>query len=333
MEPRSCRVIEKLVDGFLLQEQPRIYVCGIPGLWLLKHTTPSWRIEDPVKGFQRIVKEQRATEIAMAVLDQQRTFPNAIVLATDVDRLSTKTGKVRLPGKIRLLVIDGQHRLWAQKHSKHEATYACVVHVGLTEPQMAELFIEINDTQKRVPSSLRWDLVRLVRPEDDPFGIRASELVWELSTEKDSPLFQRVDLTGEQHQIKLKQGSLAPEIKTLISRRKGPLRDAGFDEQYEVLANYFTAIRSLNSDGWRRGTGPFAKARVIRPLLRILDEISLRRGKEVLGYQASKFKQQYLSNISEESLADEKIRAAQGRAGMKEIHAIIYQQVFGNGSQ
>lgn len=323
---------EKFVSGFLLQEQPRIYVCGIPGRWLLKHSTPSWRIEDPEKGFQRIVKEQRATEIAMAVLDQQRTFPNAIVLATDVDRLAIKGGKLGVPGNIRLLVIDGQHRLWAQKHSRFEAIYACVVHVGLSEPQMAKLFIEINDTQKRVPSSLRWDLVRLVRPEDDPFGIRASELVWELSTEKDSPLFQRVDLTGEQHQIKLKQGSLAPEIKALVSRKKGPLRDAGFDEQYELLANYFAAIRSLDADGWRHGTAPFVKARVIRALLRILDDISQLHGKQTLGYDAQRFRQ-YLRRIDEASLADEKIRAAQGRAGMKEIYTIIRQQVLGNGNR
>jgi DGQHR domain-containing protein len=325
-------VTDKLVEGFLLQAQPRIYVCAIPGRWLLKHCTPSWRSDDPERGFQRIVKEQRATEIAMAVLDQQRTFPNAIVLATDVDRLASKGGRIRIPGNVRLLVVDGQHRLWAQKHSRYEAMYACIVHVGLAEPQMAKLFLEINDTQKRVPSSLRWDLVRLVRPEDDPFAIRASELVWELSTEKDSALFQRVDLTGEQHEIKLKQGSIAPEVKTLISRKKGPLRDAGFDEQYETLANYFAAIRSLDADGWRRGTAPFAKARVIRALLRILDDISQLHGKGVLAYDAQEFRQ-YLSRIDEASLADEKIRAAQGRAGMKEIYTIIHQQVFLNGGQ
>ena len=197
---------------------------------------------------------------------------------------------------------------------------------------MAKLFIEINDTQKRVPSSLRWDLVRLVRPEDDPFGIKAAESVWELSSQKDSPLFQRVDLTGEQHEIKLKQGSLAPEIKILISRKKGPLRDAGFDEQYDTLVNYFAAIRSLDADGWRRGTAPFAKARVIRALLRILDDIAQLHGKEVVEYNAGRFRQ-YLRHIDEASLADERIRAAQGRAGMKEIYTIIHDQVFPNGNE
>ena len=70
------------VKGFILQQEPQIYLTALPGRWLLKRCTPSWRIRDPKKGFQRVVKEERATEIAVAVLDQSRTFPNAIVLAS-----------------------------------------------------------------------------------------------------------------------------------------------------------------------------------------------------------------------------------------------------------
>ena len=53
-------------------------------MWLLKHTTPSWRAKDPEKGFQRIVKEARAqVRLPITVLDRGRTFPNAITLATN----------------------------------------------------------------------------------------------------------------------------------------------------------------------------------------------------------------------------------------------------------
>ncbi len=57
------------VPGFQLQDSPRIYVAAIPGRWLLERTTPSWRIDNPEIGFQRIVRERRAREIALAVLD------------------------------------------------------------------------------------------------------------------------------------------------------------------------------------------------------------------------------------------------------------------------
>src|SRR5262245_34008554 len=70
------------VPGIVLREEPKVYLAAIAGPWLLGHSTPSWRAEDPEKGFQRIVKEERAKEIARTVLDTRRTFPNAITLAT-----------------------------------------------------------------------------------------------------------------------------------------------------------------------------------------------------------------------------------------------------------
>ena len=130
---------ELIVDGFVLQKSPPIYVASISGKWLLKHSSPSWRIDDPAKGFQRVVKPERAQQIAWSVLDQRRSFPNAVVLATDVQNLNEVHGKIELPENIRLLVVDGQHRIWAQHYSEYEATYACVIHLGLTEIQMARL--------------------------------------------------------------------------------------------------------------------------------------------------------------------------------------------------
>src|SRR5436853_2933934 len=141
--------------GYELQAQPLIYVSALPGNWLINHSTPKWRIRDPKKGFQRVVKKERAEEIAIAVLAQRRTFPNAIVLATNRERFDIIDGQIQIPGDVRFLVVDGQHRLWAQEFSDFEAKYACVIHMGLDEVGMARLFLEINDNQKRVPSYLR----------------------------------------------------------------------------------------------------------------------------------------------------------------------------------
>src|SRR3989304_7202914 len=115
------------VQGFELQKRPRIYVAMIPGKWLLKRTTPSWRIEDPDKGFQRIVREERAREIALAVLEQQRTFPNSIVLATDKADFQIINCEITIPAKIKFLVVDGQHRLWAQHYYNFDAMFCCMV--------------------------------------------------------------------------------------------------------------------------------------------------------------------------------------------------------------
>jgi DGQHR domain-containing protein len=318
--------IKITVSGFSLQDEPRVYIAAIPGPWLLQRTTPSWRIDDPERGFQRIVREERARAIALAVLDQQRTFPSAIVLATDKKSFSATENRIEIPDRIKFLVVDGQHRLWAQKFSEFEARYACVIHMGLSEVEMARLFLEINDNQKRVPSSLRWDLVRLVRPDDDPFGIAAVELVYIFATEPESPFYQRIDLTGEQSEIQLKQGSLAPDMKQLLTKRS-PLHSLSLDEQYRVILQYIIGIRGLDPDGWGTGESRFYKARVLRALLRLLPDLIRHSGRPAAQLTSRDFLQ-YLRKIDANSLDTEAIRAAQGSAGIKAIYDQIYSQVF-----
>lgn len=309
-----------------VQDAPQIATAVIPGKWLLKKTTPSWRIEDPDQGFQRMVSEQRARAIATAVLGQHRTFPNAIVLATDATTAKIHANELTLPDKVRFLVVDGQHRLWAQKYSDYEAPYICVIHFGLAEKDMAELFIEINDNQKRVPSSLRWDLVRLVRPDDEPNTVRTADLVYDLATIPESPLFQRIDLTGEQHAISLKQGSVAPAVKGVISGRS-LLHEEGYDIQFNVLINYVSAMRECDADGWDNGTSPFYSARVFRAAFRLLPELLAHYAKPVAKSTANDFFK-YLKKVKLSTLSSDAIRAQQGAAGMREIYLTLQKQVL-----
>lgn len=316
------------VQGFVLQERPLVYVLSIPGRWLLKHSTPSWRIDDPEKGFQRVVKEERAQAIAWTVLDQQRSFPNAVVLATDVKRLREVAGKFELPANARFLIVDGQHRIWAQRFSEYEADYACVVHLGMSEVEMARLFLEINDNQKRVPSSLRWDLVRLVRPDDDPYAIAAAEMVYSLATNEESPLYQRVDLTGEQGEKDLKQGSIAPELKSLLGNKKAGIRSLDFEDAYELLLRYLDGIKSVDPDAWRSGDSPYLSARVMRAALRLLPDIIAEKKlqEKLLSYESADYKK-ILLKIPDKALDLSEIRALQGTAGIKNIYETMRSHV------
>lgn len=313
------------VKGFVLQEKPRIYVVSISGKWLLKRSTPTWRIDDPHKGFQRVVKEERARQIALAVLDQQRTFPNAIVLATNIKSFKGEGVNLNINDNIKFLVVDGQHRLYAQEFSNFDAEYACLVHVGLTEVEMARLFLEINDNQKRVPSSLRWDLVRLVRPNDDPIAIGAAEMVYSLASDEESPLFQRIDLTGEQSEIILKQGSVAPSLRGILGP-KSSLSKFSYDEQYNVVIQFFIALKERDKN-WGKNNSNFYKARVIRALLRLLPELFIKTNKNPYDLYFSEFLP-YLKKIKESSLDSEKIKSVQGSAGIKAIYDTIKEQVF-----
>lgn len=319
---------ETSFGGFVLQEKPPIYLAAIPGEWLLKRTSPSWRLEDPEDGFQRVVKETRAKAVATAVLNQHKTFPNAIVLATDKIGFDSTRGEIKIPNKTKFLVVDGQHRLWAQKYSDFKAIYACTIHCGLDEVKMAELFIEINNNQKRVPSSLRWDLVRLVRPDEDPFGIVASDLVYELATSETSPLFQRIDLTGEQSEIGLKQGSIAPEFRHILSAQNSPFKETNFDVLVDCVIKYLAAIKSMDADGWRKGTSAFYQARVLRGLIRILPEIILHEESEPIKMSTVGFKK-HLEKINQKKISRDALIAKHGSSGLKSIYDEMHSHIFG----
>jgi DGQHR domain-containing protein len=316
---------QQKAHAILLQAHPPVYVTVFSGQWLLKHTTPSWRIKDPMKGFQRIVREDRVRQIARTVLDQGRTFPNAITLATNLKDFKREGHEIYVPTKVKFLVVDGQHRLWAQTFSERDCLYACIVHLRKTEKEMAELFLEINDNQRRVPSSLRWDLVRLVRPAGDEATVTASELVYDLATRKDSPFYFAIDLTGEQKDVSVKQGSLAPEIKTLVSRTKKK-HNPTFEEYMTLLIRFFSAIRSLNPQGWGNPASTYYKARVLRALVRLLVDIVA--DSDSLEDITAELLFAELQKIDSATLSEERVRAAQGSAGVMDLYKEIKKQVF-----
>lgn len=315
------------VPGIVLREEPKVYLASIGGLWLLRHSTPSWRAEDPEKGFQRIVKEERAKGIARTVLDTGRTFPNAITLATKAKAFEVTGCTLRLPRNSKFLVVDGQHRLWAQKYSKVEGTYPCVMHMDRTEQQMAALFLEINDNQRRVPSSLRWDLVRLVRSDDQSVAMTA-DIVYELAQRKESPFYEGIDLTGEKKDLTIKQGSLAPEIRTLVSRslkRKGHTDD--FEEYLGLLIRFFVSIRSLDPEGWGSTESTFYKARVLRALIRVLSDMTVTTPLDQLTTGRMRA---MLEKIDKATLSEEAVRKAQGSAGVQDLYHQMRSQVLGS---
>lgn len=308
-----------------LQTSPPVYVIVLSGQWLLNHTTPSWRIKDPAKGFQRIVKESRAKEIARTVLDQERAFPNAITLATDRKDFQSSDRDIIIPPKTKFLVVDGQHRLWAQKFSLKDGKYACIIHLNKSEREMAELFLEINDNQRRVQSSLRWDLVRLVRPAQDEASVTAADLVYTLATRPDSPFYLSIDLTGETTGESIKQGSLAPEIRTLVGKAK-KAHDLTVEQYESLLIDFFSAVRSLNPQGWRDHSSPYYRARVLRALTRVLADMVVNA--KSLDKLTTSYFFRALNKIDPETLSDDRLRAAQGAAGVTDLYQAIKDQVL-----
>ena len=191
---------------------------------------------------------------------------------------------------------------------------------------MAALFLEINDNQRRVPSSLRWDLVRLVRSEDQSTAMTA-DIVYELATRPESPFNSvGIDLTGEKPSLTIKQGSLAPEIKKLVSKH---LKKTGaeFEDYLALLIRFFVAIRSLDPEGWGNSSSTFFKARVLRALLRVLSDMLSKTA--INGLTTERIREQ-LARIDKDTLSDSEVRRMQGSAGVQDLYTLMHKQVFGS---
>jgi DGQHR domain-containing protein len=126
--------------------------------------------EDPEKGFQRVLDERRATEIA-AYIDEGGSIPNSIVLSAQADcRLkSVDRGKTLsfTFSKHAFLIIDGQHRIYGFAKAKTQLRVPVVIYENLTKDQEARLFIDINTKQRPVPKELLLAIRSLANSEDD----------------------------------------------------------------------------------------------------------------------------------------------------------------------
>jgi len=194
---------------------------------------------------------------------------------------------------------------------------------------MARLFVEINDNQKRVPSSLRWDLVRLVRADGNEANVRASDLAESLNSEERSPLYQRIDMTGEQAQLTIKQGSLAPELATLVRSKKGAFQAEGFEGQLDILIKWFDAIRDRDPDDWKTGESPLHTARVLRALVQLLP----RALRELEGSPRNMSAKEFFrltKRIRLAELDNAVIRTMHGNAGIAAIRTTLERQMFGS---
>ena len=155
----------------------------------------------------------------------------------------------------------------------------------------------------------------------------ASELTFELATRRESALFQRIDLTGEQPEITLNQGSVAPEIKTLVTKKTSPLKGLDFESQFDILNRYFAAIKSRDPDKWKKAESRLYQARVIRVLLRLLPEIIQDTGSRPEEITPQSYKP-YLDRIKLETLDMSEIRAAQGTSGLSVIYSLLKKQMM-----
>ena len=85
-------------------------------------------------------------------------------------------------------------------------------------------------------------------------------------------------------------------------------------------------MRSLNPSGWGDPASTYYKARVLRALIRVLTDLVLEAAS--LDELTALVLREKLEKIDPSTLSEEKIRAAQGSAGVIDLYEAMKKQVF-----
>ena len=147
------------------QNGKTFYVTILPNDVLKATCFVSRRDEDPEKGFQRTLNETRAKDIAKYLDELKGTIPSALILsAQDNSRFGYDAKKKEISfftNPSSFMVLDGQHRLFGLIKSTQKHLIPVIIFNNLNTADEVNLFIDINTTQKGVPTTLLLDIKNL----------------------------------------------------------------------------------------------------------------------------------------------------------------------------
>jgi DGQHR domain-containing protein len=177
--------------SLVTQGRHRFFTLTMPSDVLAGCCFATSREEDPVTGFQRVLDEKRAKEIADYMDLGFGTIPNSIVLSAQPEANLQVVGRRKTIeftfDAHSFLIIDGQHRVFGFSKAKTKLRVPVVIYNGLTKQQESRLFMDVNTKQRPVPNELLLDIKRLADAENDVEAL-LRDLFDAFSEDTDSPL-------------------------------------------------------------------------------------------------------------------------------------------------
>lgn len=252
------------------QNDKTFYVTILPNDVLRDVCFISRRDEDAEKGFQRTLNESRAKDIAKYLDENNGTIPSALILSAQDNskfRFDTESGRVMFQTNSNsFMVLDGQHRLYGLLKAQKKYVIPVVIFNELNTTAEVNLFIDINTTQKGVPTTLLLDIKNLSGRETK-------------KEEKQRDLFDRLNtdsvLAGLMSPAKSKVGKIT---RVSFNQASSELFESGFfqdkdiDTIYKGVKNYLEAAEII----FKRSKSDKAKltnSTLFRSLFAIFNEI------------------------------------------------------------
>lgn len=203
----------------------------------------SRRDEDAEVGFQRSLNESRAKDIARYLDELNGTIPSAIILsAQDNSNFAYNKSKGEISfitNANSFMVLDGQHRLYGLLKSTKNYVIPVVIFNKLNTADEVNLFIDINTTQRGVPTTLLLDIRNLSGKETK-------------KEDRQRQLFDRLNkesvLTGLLSPAKSRVGKIT---RVAFNRATNEIFDSGFfhdkdnDTVFKGVKNYLEAAEKV----------------------------------------------------------------------------------------
>jgi DGQHR domain-containing protein len=178
-------------SSLVTQNKYRFYTLTMPSSVLARTCFVISRDEDPMKGFQRLLDEKRAQQIADYIDTGMGTIPTSIILSAQPEAKFKVVGRGKTvefeDGPGAFLILDGQHRVFGFALAKSELRVPVVIYNGLSRRDESRLFIDINTKQKPVPNELLLDIRKLAEYQEDVETL-LGQIFDAFHSEKDSPL-------------------------------------------------------------------------------------------------------------------------------------------------
>lgn len=199
--------------------------------------------QDPKIGFQRHLNESRSRDIAHYLDENKGVIPSPLIISAQKDAnfsYDEKTFEISFDIKKRtFLVIDGQHRLFGFYQSQIKYEVPIVIFAGIDLQREVSLFIDINTTQKGVPTSLLLAIRQLTGRETS-----VEEILRKLfdMLDKESPLSGMLSST-KSVTGKISRAAFNESLKVIL--QYGPLSNRDIDLIYNGINNYLKAFEVI----------------------------------------------------------------------------------------
>jgi DGQHR domain-containing protein len=234
---------ESLTASLVTQGEHRFYTLTVPMNVLANSCFVIERENDKTNGFQRLLDEKRALEIAHYIDRDKGVIPTSIILSAQPSaELLYDSKKKTISFNVSphsFLIIDGQHRVYGFKMAKSDLRVPVVIFSGLSKTEEARLFIDINTKQKPVPNELLLDIKNLARYENENEEYLRS--LFDTFDSQNNSILRGLLSPSKREKEKLSRVSFNSALKTILPQIINNQPEA----VYNILNSYLIAFTKI----------------------------------------------------------------------------------------